>query len=140
MARAGASALIQQDTWGGSRSVPHVSCGRSATYPEISVTGLTLEEGASPYGVLHLSGNNLEWVRDYHNLAFVSADLEEILRDPVGPPEGQQRRVRGGYSYSRAAPNCSLAYPDWISPVNQRRGLGFRCTIHGPETSWVEVP
>ncbi|MFH1532464.1 MAG: SUMF1/EgtB/PvdO family nonheme iron enzyme [Pseudomonadota bacterium] len=100
----------------------------------------SLEEGASPYGVLHLSGNVLEWIRDFRAPPPDEVDPEQVLKDPVGPDSGIQRRVRGGYSFSRTAPYCSLAYPDWIGPVNQRRGLGFRCAAHGPATAWVNLP
>ncbi|MBM4371320.1 MAG: SUMF1/EgtB/PvdO family nonheme iron enzyme, partial [Deltaproteobacteria bacterium] len=99
----------------------------------------SLPQGASPYGVLHLSGNALEWIRDWRSKAFDEVDAGVVLQDPVGPDEGTHRRVRGGHVYSRSTADCSLAYPDWISPMNQRRGLGFRCALHGPATDWVAV-
>jgi len=97
-------------------------------------------EGASPYGVLHLSGNALEWIRDYATRTFFEQHPDHIREDPTGPEEGPHRGVRGGHVYSRSVENCSLAYPDRIGPVNRRRGLGFRCAIHGPATTWIEVP
>lgn len=97
-------------------------------------------EGASAYGVLHLSGNALEWVRDFYSKEFMEVDAGTILEDPVGPAGGMHRVVRGGHVFSRSIENCSLAYPDRISPVNRRRGLGFRCAEHGPATAWVTIP
>ncbi len=96
--------------------------------------------GASPYGVLHLSGNALEWIRDGYDDVLWNADEGWSLVDPVGPEDAKRRMVRGGHSYSRRLENCSLAFPDRIGPVNRRRGLSFRCAEHGPATAWVSPP
>jgi formylglycine-generating enzyme required for sulfatase activity len=125
------------------------NCGLGWQAPDVAVQELprhTYDKtdsrpgGASEYGVLNLSGNALEWIRDFSSITFIEVDAGRILEDPVGPAEGIHRVVRGGHVFSRNPENCSLAYPDRLSPVNRRRGLSFRCAEHGPATTWVTLP
>ena len=78
---------------------------------------------ASPFGVLNLAGNALEWTQDrYSATAYASA--RRI--DPAGAPDGSTRVVRGGSWLSqpvelrtthRRGVKQHAAWPD----------LGFRC-------------
>ena len=79
--------------------------------------------GASPYGVLDMSGNVWEWVRDVYSSTYYSISPYE---NPMGPPEGNWFVARGGgwgdyYGDVRAARRSSLYIENW-SDV-----LGFRC-------------
>ena len=49
--------------------------------------------GASPYGILDLAGNALEWVADWFDLDYPKT---MPARNPTGPASGQLRVLRGG--------------------------------------------
>jgi formylglycine-generating enzyme required for sulfatase activity len=89
----------------------------------------TLPSGASPYGVLDLSGNVWEWVADWYNALYYE---DSPLDYPKGPDSGAYRVVRGGswndYEwYLRSASRYSY-FPD-----NKRVSVGFRCVLDATE-------
>ncbi len=52
--------------------------------------------GASPYGVLDMAGNVLEWVSDWHSDSYYS--IWPYL-NPIGPDTGTYKAARGGSFY-----------------------------------------
>ena len=79
-------------------------------------------KGASRYGVQDVVGNVWEWVADWYGEYG-----KEELKEPSGPPTGDERVIRGG------AWNGS--YPSWVrptfrykdAPTKRSYGIGFRC-------------
>lgn len=79
-------------------------------------------KGASRYGLNDVVGNVWEWVSDWH-----APYTSEPQVDPVGPPKGTERVIRGGA--------WNGAYPSWVRPTFRYRdapnkrsyGIGFRC-------------
>ncbi len=71
-------------------------------------------QGASPYGLLDLSGNVWEWcLNEYNN----SANIQE---------NGSEVRVLRGGSWYHYHLNAAAVRRDWYSPSNRWRNLGFR--------------
>lgn len=78
--------------------------------------------GASPFGVLDLSGNVVEWIGDWHG-----AFHDGAVTDPTGASFGETRGVRGG--------GWQAIRPDWVratmrdgdTPTARTDDLGFRC-------------
>jgi formylglycine-generating enzyme required for sulfatase activity len=96
----------------------------------------------SPYGVLDMAGNVIEWVWDFRN--FDSPTYYEYgpYRNPTGPDHGPSRVWRGSSwrsgpfeMYSRAG----------ARPTAQSSVRGFRCatgigrSTSVPESSWGQV-
>ena len=81
------------------------------------------EEGCSPYGVVDICGNVLEWCADwYYDEYYRTAPRD----NPGGPPGGDYRIVRGGfYGDNKAGVRCAARH--WAPPSNMQDHIGFRC-------------
>lgn len=75
-----------------------------------------------------LHGNVWEWCWDWYDNYKVTSDNARsvTLPNPIGPPTGNSRVVRGG-SFNDGPRDLRSAYRDWFQPESRRRGLGFRC-------------
>jgi formylglycine-generating enzyme required for sulfatase activity len=83
----------------------------------------TYPAGASPYGVLNMGGNVLEWVADWYD-----DDYYEVspYSNPTGPASGTRKSIRGGnwrsyWFHIRVASRSKLNY------TNASGTTGFRC-------------
>lgn len=52
--------------------------------------------GASPYGLMDMAGNALEWVSDWYALDYYSSSP---YNNPTGPDSGTDKVLRGGSAY-----------------------------------------
>jgi len=74
--------------WGSTFDPVRVRCQAPGPLPAAS-----LETGASPYGLLNMAGNVREWCEDRYDPRWL---LSVARTNPVGPPQGGHRVVRGG--------------------------------------------
>ena len=79
--------------------------------------------GASPYGLLDISGNVWEWVQDWYAGDYYGGSPVE---NPVGPATGQFRVLRGG-AWSSEIRHVRATYRLWQIPSGQYDHIGFRC-------------
>lgn len=79
--------------------------------------------GASPYGVLDMAGNTIEWVHDCHTEDYYSVSP---AANPTGPDCDNHIVVRGGAFYNGAA-TTRLSDRYWYYPSGGGKGIGFRC-------------
>lgn len=82
-----------------------------------------LPAGASPYGVLDMSGNVREWVSDFYS---ATAYKDGPAKNPTGPASGTTRVVRGG-SYLSPDTGIRSSRRDQLKPGESKEDLGFRC-------------
>ena len=94
-------------------------CGTGTTAPVGSKP-----MGASPYGVLDLTGSVYEWTSDWYGSTYYS---ESPASNPTGPPSGLDRTLRGG-SWFNSAPflraSKRFGFDPWYGLDD---GFGIRC-------------
>jgi serine/threonine protein kinase len=81
--------------------------------------------GASPYGIYDLSGNVWEWIYDWYERSYYSYSDND---NPMGPPAGTGRVVRGG-SWSNSGYVGITYYRDFEDPNGAYNNIGMRCVI-----------
>src|SRR5690606_30563693 len=80
----------------------------------------------SPFGVLDMAGNVLEWCADWYGP--YPAEDSTLLDNPAGPPQGAQRIMRGG-CWAWEAPGLRTTART-LAPPQQRLNLaGFRIVV-----------
>jgi len=100
---------------------PYESAGRVRTTPvgfyDGSVRGgFATADGASPYGVMDLSGNVWEWTADWFG---------EYRADGNPPAAGRNRVVRGG-SFDKSYGSATTYNRSALDPLISDRTVGFR--------------
>jgi formylglycine-generating enzyme required for sulfatase activity len=107
--------------WGSEPPMPyHANYGtrdteRVGSYPE----------GASPYGVLDMAGNVIEWVRDYFQATYYQVSKYD---NPLGPASGSTRVYRGG-SYHNPAEAIRTVMRGSRAEDFANVDIGFRCVL-----------
>ena len=84
--------------------------------------------GASPYGLLDMSGNVMEWVNDYYQSNYYGVSVTD---NPQGPLSGYKRVARGG-SFSYYNEYVRVAYRGNYDPAQRGTWIGFRCAASLP--------
>ncbi len=86
----------------------------------------SLADGATPEGVLHLTGNVREWVADWY---AADAYAEGGTSNPTGPATGRERVVRGGSFAMDGGEGGPLraSARDRLVPIGGAFDLGLRC-------------
>jgi formylglycine-generating enzyme required for sulfatase activity len=81
--------------------------------------------GASPYGVLNMSGNVREWVWDWYADDYYQ---NSPYQNPLGPVEGKKRSLRGG-SFTDTNRRVRLDNRLSHDPYSPGYNRGFRCVV-----------
>jgi formylglycine-generating enzyme required for sulfatase activity len=92
----------------------------------------SLPLGASPYGILDMSGNVWEWVADYYSATYYAGSPKT---DPQGPDSSDSRVKRGGGWNSSGCGggdnNVRSANRNYFGEPASEGFLGFRCCADG---------
>ena len=84
--------------------------------------------GASPYGVLDMAGNVMEWVADWYDSYYYEVSP---TNNPTGPAEGTRRGLRGS-TWNSYWFHVRVAYRSDLNPTNASSNGGFRCADAAP--------
>ncbi len=108
--------------WGKKHGVDLVGMVRDDDgWPTTAPAG-SFPAGASPFGVLDMTGNVWEWVLDRHG-PYEAAESSA----PTGPAAGDERVLRGGAWNGSDSSWVRPTYRFSASPVMRSHGIGFRC-------------
>lgn len=88
--------------------------------------------GASPYGVLNMSGNVYEWIADWYGADYYTRSPYRNPPGPDGPESNKPSRVVRGGNWYWAGAYASLAFHDKWEPEKSSQDVGFRCVILNP--------
>ncbi len=86
----------------------------------------------TPPGIYDLFGNEAEWCYDWYDDTYYA---KSPRRDPLGPPNGQMKVVRGG-SWATLAKSISPSNRRAAGPDNNNITIGFRVVI--PTKKWIK--
>jgi formylglycine-generating enzyme required for sulfatase activity len=81
--------------------------------------------GASPYSLLDMAGNVIEWAADYFQPTYYRVSPSE---NPQGPASGSTRVYRGG-SYHNPGEALRVVMRGSRSQSHANVDIGFRCVI-----------
>lgn len=119
------------DTWDPARARTSRSLAEGETAGAVAVDSFPL--GASTYtGALNMSGNVAEWVSDWYDDGYYfTADASSP--DPVGPPLGDEKVVRGG-SWPDVPFFARTVHRQSQRPGDPTAWIGFRCAADNETT------
>lgn len=83
--------------------------------------------GASPYGMLNMSGNAREWIADWYGEDYY---LVTSYANPTGPETGTERSLRSG-SYNEDKNEIAITSRYRHEPQSAGLSRGFRCAEDG---------
>lgn len=96
-------------------------------YGETDVDVKTYEVGKfkpNPNGLYDMYGNVMEWCMDYYSSEY----LEDDVKNPKGPDEGEARVSRGG-GYGGSLDACRSGYRNACGENDASDGIGFRIVV-----------
>lgn len=90
--------------------------------------------GASPYGILDMSGNVFEFVQDwFQDDYYTSYPTDSWPNNPSGPDSGSYKVRRGGsWSHNASTSTLRTAFRTGTAPGWSDDTIGFRCAVSSP--------
>jgi formylglycine-generating enzyme required for sulfatase activity len=100
-------------------------CGDASPGVALGHTTPVTRFPASAWGLNDMHGNVWEWCSDWYAEGYYRSSP---LRDPVGPPEGKLKVLRGG-SWRNHGSACRAAYRNALAPHQKDSATGFRVML-----------
>jgi sulfatase modifying factor 1 len=109
--------------WGPTFEIDKLWCSKD-TWKDAGQTASTTRKvriHANGYGISDLIGNVWEWCQDWNGPYGADA-----LKDPIGPPMGTRRALRGGSWYNEWPDVFRTSYRYRMLPDKREDNIGFR--------------
>ncbi|WP_058866531.1 formylglycine-generating enzyme family protein [Chloracidobacterium thermophilum] len=90
----------------------------------------TYPAGASPFGVLDMTGNVWEWTASEARLYPGSTEKPPSWDKPLNP--GTRLQIIRGGAFTEDTRRCTVTYRNWVPSDFKARELGFRCAQDQP--------
>jgi formylglycine-generating enzyme required for sulfatase activity len=90
----------------------------------------TYPAGASPFGVLDMTGNVWEWTASEAQLYPGSNEKPPSWDKPLNP--GTRLQIIRGGAFTEDTKRCTVTYRNWVPSDFKSRELGFRCAQDQP--------
>ncbi len=103
---------------------PRNADGADSGFDDVRPVG-SYPQGASPYGLLDMSGNAAEWVSDYYDAAYYTYSPSE---NPQGTSIVLDHVLRGG-SFASSPEKLTTFFRNSSHSVLPNPRVGFRCAI-----------
>lgn len=99
-------------------------------YPPLENVG-NYPLGASPYGVLDMTGNAVEWVNDWYSEDYYA---NSPYKNPTGPATGNSKVLRGGgyFNFMLLSERIFFGPGEFARSFGVGVGYGFRCATSEP--------
>lgn len=117
--------------WGNEWNKTKLNCSENGPNDTTPV-GFYFHEGDSPYGAVDLCGNVWEWCNDWFGKDEYGKRQGFVIHNPVGPPDGQNRSVRGS-TFSQPEYVCRSTNRFSFLPATLHSALGFRCVMESTQ-------
>jgi len=89
----------------------------------------------NPYGLYDMTGNVVEWTADYYDWDYYR---ESPPLNPVGPPIGKFRAIRGGGWFTGPG-CCNIDFRNGLRGNWRDFNVGFRCAADPPGAKPISV-
>ncbi|MFQ3583271.1 MAG: formylglycine-generating enzyme family protein, partial [Chloracidobacterium sp.] len=86
--------------------------------------------GASPFGILDMTGNVWEWTASEAKLYPSSSEPPPTWNQPLNP--GTRLQIIRGGAFTEETKRCTVTYRNWVPSNFSARELGFRCVLDQP--------
>lgn len=109
--------------WGADFDINKLWCSKES-WKDAGKTASTTRKDrifTNHYGIRDLIGNVWEWCQDW-NGPYTS----ELSKDPIGPPSGMRRAIRGGSWYNEWPDVFRTSYRYRMLPEKREDNIGFR--------------
>lgn len=92
--------------------------------------------GMSPFGVLDMAGNVMEWVSDWYSATYYASSPRE---NPSGPSSGTAHVIRGG-SWKSNENSIRSSYRFGLNPdMTNLYLIGFRCALNATSETGTSI-
>ncbi|MEW6381398.1 MAG: SUMF1/EgtB/PvdO family nonheme iron enzyme [bacterium] len=116
--------------WGSNEPTPETANFYESETGKAAPVGI-FPDNCSPEGVIDMAGNVWEWCQDWYSEKYYQLCARQgVVKDPLGPKNGEGRVVRGG-SFLSYQVNLRCAARYWSVPSSRVNYSGFR-VVRGP--------